>query len=104
MERDSDAAQLKALLRQLEDVWRAAGDPAVDLLAPGLSEKDTTDLFASIGLTPTPELQAWFGWHNGATGEYVVAIPPAPQLVPLATAIEDFRMWRGLAKEVHADF
>jgi hypothetical protein len=66
MTRTNDAGGLAGLLATLESAWRETGAPNLPHLRPGLSEDALSAALTGAGLPAIPDLQTWFGWHDGA--------------------------------------
>lgn len=65
VQRSIDPAQLLTVLGRLIDWHRQAGHRVATLLRPGLASDAIADRLAAVGLAPTPELTALYGWHDG---------------------------------------
>lgn len=57
---------LAGSLSRLEALLARSGAAIVPVLRRGIDESEVVSLLADVGLAPTPEVVAWFGWHNGA--------------------------------------
>jgi hypothetical protein len=90
------------LFNKLEAQWRRLHPPLLDALQPGLSPDDIAEKMEPTGLALPPELQTWWGWHNGVSPNLDAYFTPACQLLSLDDAIEIARIRREVAIDVVA--
>lgn len=101
-------------LHRLETVLRAVGAPVVEYLAPGLTAATIQADLAEVGMVPSADILALYGWHDGidvdrARGKpnVVAEVAPAIFLQSLAEAMSDraraIEMADDLARQVDTD-
>lgn len=56
---------LRQLLDEMEQIWRAVDPTLPDDLAPGLSPQELDEITAPLGLRLNRDAKTWYGWHNG---------------------------------------
>jgi hypothetical protein len=79
--------ELRELLEQLEQTWRALGVPTDRVLQPGLRSDEARALLLD-DLDVAPEsLVTWFSWHNGASEGWQAA-PVSGELLGLRRCLE----------------
>lgn len=80
-DRGSDRSSLERLLRRLESELASYGAPIAGALLPGLSDTAVAEALATEGLRAPADVQAWFGWHDGAHGGKAVESGPGLDFV-----------------------
>lgn len=74
-------------LQALEQEWRRLGAPTEQALAPGVPEREVRRRLEGQLHSVTPELVAWFGWHDGCLYSAWQAAPLGLQLLSLDEAL-----------------
>lgn len=79
---------LAEALPRLEGLLARSGAAIVPVLHPGIGELEVVRLLDDVGLAPTAEVAAWFGWHDGAGGpgmsSRVIEVVPGGEFYDLA--------------------
>lgn len=81
----ADARSLADALTRLEGLLRRQGAPVVEQLRPGLHAHQVAERESELPFRLSPELIAWFGWHDGAEPGYHL---PGIELYSLNDAIK----------------
>lgn len=100
-----------ALCAALEDRLRDQGAAIVDVLRPGLSDKEMDRLTSEVGIDLPHEARVWWGWHDGAgeLGAINVWQPPELELgpgislLPMQDAVGHCRRMRELCDSIDPD-
>ena len=99
---DVDATEPPMLGRDLlSELERHLADQEGDLLAslaPGLEPSEIEVEFGRLGIAPSQEALAWWGWRDGGTLDVV----PGLGYIPLAAAVDGHTMLRSVAGETAA--
>ncbi|MGH9223345.1 MAG: hypothetical protein ACRD2W_06075 [Acidimicrobiales bacterium] len=102
----SVAGDLAGALSRLEAMLARAGGAIVPVLHQGIDEPEVARLLDGVGLAPTSEVVAWFGWHDGAGGpgmsSMVIELVPGGEFYDLAYLCGEYVTTRSIAAEVAA--
>ena len=100
--------RLNGLLRQLEEIWREAGDDAtLAALQPGLTPAAFLTQGEEVGLTLPIELQTWFEWHDGGVPHpgYGPRIGASHlEFISLRGAVELYRFQCDFTRDLAAEY
>jgi cell wall assembly regulator SMI1 len=98
------AGDLTEALMRLEALLARAGAAIVPVLHEGIAASEIASLLDGVGLTPTPEVVAWFSWHDGAGGpgmsSRVIEIVPGGEFYDLAYLRGEYATTRSIAVEI----
>lgn len=96
--------ELAAGLSQLERVLARANAAIVGRLLPGAEVETVRAALHDLGLSPTPELLAWFGWHDGAgeaaTTSHVIEIAPGAEFYDVRSLCVEYTTMRRITNEL----
>lgn len=95
------SGELLDSLERLEALLTREGAAIVSHLRPGLDAHRVGVLLSDLGLRPSGELCAWYGWHDGA-GEIgmsnrLTALVPDGEFYDLESMCREYTMQRGVA-------
>ena len=94
----------KDLLDELGARWEARSLPLLDLLQPGLSDRQISEVEASLGLRLPTEARLWWSWHDGVPATAVRfgrerSFGPGFEYLPLSEAVQLYGKQRELSVE-----
>ncbi len=93
-------------LIRLEAFLAQAGAAIVPTLNPGIGSAQVTEALEELDLKPTPEIVAWYGWHDGTRAGGVPRelgeIVPGGEFYDLAHVCGHYRETRTIAQELAA--
>ena len=92
---------------RMEALLAREGAAIVPTMNPGISAAKVAAQLGELGLTPSAELVAWFGWHDGAgetgvTPHDVVNIVPGGEFYSLDLLCRECRETRTVAAQLAA--
>lgn len=98
--------ELTHALTRLENLLARFGAAMVPVLRPGIDEAQIGSALDGVGLQPTAEVVAWFGWHDGA-GERgmpseVIELVPGGEFYDLGHLCVEYVTTRRIAAQVAA--
>jgi cell wall assembly regulator SMI1 len=82
--------------------------PVVDLLTPGLDDRELDTVLQDIGLRPSTEARIWWAWSGGVAPSAVQfsnerSIGPGQEFLEPAEALALYKQTRGIAQEMADD-
>ena len=97
---------LAGALARLERILVRSRAAIVPLLRPGIDAAEVATLLASVGLSPSAEAVAWFGWHDGAGSPGVpttaIELVPDGEFYDLRHLCDEYVMTRSADSDVAA--
>ncbi len=99
-------SDLSDALSRLESILARSSAAIVPVLHPGLDESEVAHLLGGVGLRPTAEVVAWFGWHDGAGAQgmpnNMIEVVPGGEFYGLAYLCGEYLTTRKVASQLGA--